>query len=75
MRRLGSAPTWRGEPFWTDCAILADAGIPAVMFGADGGGAHAAEEWAEEASVEALADILFDAAVTFCGRRATDAPG
>lgn len=67
-RRLGRAPAWRGEPFWTDCAILAGAGIPAVMFGADGAGAHAAQEWAEEASVEALADILSDAAVAFCGR-------
>jgi hypothetical protein len=41
-----------------------------VMFGVDGGGAHAAEEWAEEASVEALADILFDTAMAFCGRSA-----
>ncbi len=66
--RLGKAPALRAEPFWTDCAILAGAGIPAVMFGADGEGAHAAEEWAEEASVEALADILADTAASFCGR-------
>jgi acetylornithine deacetylase len=65
--RLGRAPAWRGEPFWTDCAILAGAGIPCVMFGADGGGAHAAEEWAEGASVEALAKILFETARDFCG--------
>ena len=68
--RLGRAPPWRGEPFWTDCAILSAAGIPCVMFGADGGGAHAAEEWAEEASVDALADILCDTALAFCGRAA-----
>src|SRR5579863_1218488 len=66
--RLGRAPEWRGEPFWTDCAILAGAGIPCLMFGADGGGAHAAEEWAEEASVEALADILEATALAFCER-------
>jgi acetylornithine deacetylase len=66
--RLGRAPEWRGEPFWTDCAILAAAGTPCLIFGADGGGAHAAEEWAEERSVETLADILLDTAVTFCGR-------
>jgi len=66
--RLGRAPEWRAEPFWTDCAILSAAGIPCVMFGADGGGAHAAEEWADEASVEALADVLFDTALAFCGR-------
>ncbi len=64
--RLGQTPAWRGEPFWTDCAILAAAGIPCVMFGADGGGAHAAEEWAEERSVDALADILFETAQDFC---------
>jgi acetylornithine deacetylase len=64
--RLGKTPAWRGEPFWTDCAILAAAGIACVMFGADGGGAHAAEEWAEEGSVEALAEILFETAWGFC---------
>jgi acetylornithine deacetylase len=64
---LGHMPALRGEPFWTDCAILATAGIPCVMFGADGGGAHAEEEWAEEKSVETLAEILFAAARAFCG--------
>lgn len=66
-RRLGRRPGYRAEPFWTDCAILADAAIPAVMFGADGGGAHASEEWADLASVEALAEILTDTATRFCG--------
>jgi acetylornithine deacetylase len=64
---LGRPPAWRGEPFWTDCAILQAGGIPCVMFGADGGGAHAAEEWAEEESVEALTEILFETARSFCG--------
>ncbi|MGH7083076.1 MAG: M20/M25/M40 family metallo-hydrolase, partial [Acetobacteraceae bacterium] len=66
-RKLGRAPDYRAEPFWTDCAILADASIPAVMFGADGDGAHASEEWADLSSVEALADILIDTATRFCG--------
>lgn len=65
--RLGRAPVVTGAPFWTDCAILAAAGIPTVMFGADGGGAHAAEEWADEASVETVADILLDTVLAFCG--------
>ena len=64
--RLGYVPKLRAEPFWTDCAILAEAGVPSLLFGAAGGGAHAAEEWAEEPSVETLADILTDAAVAFC---------
>lgn len=65
---LGHTPASGSEPGWTDCAILADAGIPSLLFGASGDGAHAAEEWADEASVEKLADILRDAAITFCGR-------
>ena len=64
--RLGHAPVRRGEPFWIDCAILQGAGIPCVMFGADGGGAHAATEWTDIRSVETLADILTEAAITFC---------
>ena len=46
-------------------SILAEAGIPCVMFGGDGAGAHAATEWADEASVRALADILAQTAITF----------
>jgi acetylornithine deacetylase len=65
-RHLGCTPTRRGEPFWTDCAILQNAGIPCVMFGADGGGAHAASEWTTVESVERLADILTDTALDFC---------
>jgi len=63
---LGRTPKRRGEPFWTDCAILQAAGIPCVMFGADGAGAHAATEWTDVKSVETLADILTETALAFC---------
>lgn len=66
-RVLGARPARRGEPFWTDCAILKDAGIPCVMFGADGAGAHAKTEWTTLGSVRRLADILTDTALEFCG--------
>ena len=66
-RNLGHAPARRGEPFWTDCAILQEAGMSCVMFGADGGGAHAASEWTTVDSVNRLADILTDTALDFCG--------
>lgn len=56
----GSTPTVRGEPFWTDCALLSDAGIPTVLFGVDGGGAHAAEEWVTISSLIALTNTLDD---------------
>lgn len=31
----GRPPHHRSEAFWTDAALLADAGIPAVLFGVD----------------------------------------
>ncbi|OWV93577.1 ArgE/DapE family deacylase [Rhizobium sp. R693] len=65
-RIMGEKPVRRGEPFWTDCAILQAAGIPSVMFGAGGGGAHAPTEWADITSVEVLCDILTDSAIEFC---------
>ena len=34
-----------GAPYWADAAFIAAAGIPTVMFGASGDGAHAVEEW------------------------------
>lgn len=56
----------RGEPFWTDCALLAEAGIPAVLFGVRGGGAHAAVEWAEIDSIHTVADVLRRTIDEFC---------
>ena len=41
----------RGEAFWTDAALLAEAGIPAVLFGVDGAGAHASTEWVDLGSL------------------------
>jgi len=65
--RTGKPVPRRGEPFWTDCAILQGAGTPCVMFGADGAGAHAASEWVDMASVGTLTDILTETAAAFCG--------
>jgi acetylornithine deacetylase len=59
-------PVLRGEPFWTDCALLAAAGIPAVLFGVTGGGAHAASEWVDLASVETVAQVLERTIGDFC---------
>jgi acetylornithine deacetylase len=47
-----TGPVIRGEQFWTDCALLADAGIDAVLFGPAGEGAHAASEWVDLDSLE-----------------------
>ncbi|MDO9590404.1 MAG: M20/M25/M40 family metallo-hydrolase, partial [Microcella sp.] len=58
-RVLGEPARLRGEPFWTDARLVHDAGIPCVVIGADGGGAHADNEWAECASVRALEAVLY----------------
>jgi acetylornithine deacetylase len=67
-RHLGTPPPHAGAPFWTDAAILADAGIDTVLIGPTGAGLHSAEEWVDLRSVADLAAILTDTAITFCGQ-------
>lgn len=55
-----------GVQFWTDAAVLSGAGIPAVLFGPSGSGAHAVEEWVDLASVRACAEIYLATALSFC---------
>jgi acetylornithine deacetylase len=55
-----------GVPFWTDAALLSTAGIPSVLLGPSGSGAHADEEWVDLTSVRTCADIYLAAAVEFC---------
>jgi acetylornithine deacetylase len=63
----GQAPRLVGEFPWFDAALLGAAGIPTVMFGPAGTGAHAAEEWVEVSSVVTCAHVLADLARRFCG--------
>lgn len=63
---LGHRPAVRGEPYWTDCALLDRAGIPCLLFGADGAGAHAATEYVDLASLDRLTDILTATIADFC---------
>jgi acetylornithine deacetylase len=55
-----------GVSFWTDAALLAAAGIPTVVFGPIGAGAHAAEEWVDLHSVEQAALIYAHTALDYC---------
>ncbi len=61
----GSAAT-RGEPFWTDAGLMLEAGIPCLVIGVDGGGAHADEEWATTVSIRQLAEVLRRSIEEFC---------
>ena len=63
---LGAAPQLIGVPFWTDAALFAASGIPTVVFGPRGEGAHAESEWVELEDVERLVQILLATAAEFC---------
>ncbi|MFF1874724.1 ArgE/DapE family deacylase [Kitasatospora herbaricolor] len=65
-KALGHPPVVRAEPFWTDCALLDRAGIPCLLFGVDGEGAHAATEYVDLASLEILTDVLTGTIADFC---------
>lgn len=55
----GVEPTIAGLSCWTDAALFAEAGIPALCFGpGDIARAHSATEWVEIADLERAADIL-----------------
>lgn len=64
---LGEPPDVIGETPWMDAAILKAAGVDTVVFGPDGRGAHAAEEWVDLESLDRLAGVLAGAAIRYCG--------
>ena len=66
LKVLNRKPEIAGVQFWTDAAILSAAGIPSVLFGPSGSGAHAVEEWVDLSSVKACAEIYLEAAMNFC---------
>jgi acetylornithine deacetylase len=63
---LGREPALCSDPAWMEAAILARAGIPTVVFGPAGEGAHAVVEWADLASTRACAETLLGVAREFC---------
>ncbi|MBN1149306.1 MAG: ArgE/DapE family deacylase [Anaerolineales bacterium] len=64
--RFGDKPAHAGAPFWTDAALLAEAGIEAVVLGPVGSGLHSEEEWVDLESCADLAQVLAGAALEFC---------
>src|SRR5262249_51076080 len=61
-----AAPELVGVPFWTDAALFAAAGIPTVVFGPGGQGAHADVEWVDLHDLERVARILLATAADVC---------
>lgn len=63
---LGRSVPEVGAAYWTDAATLDQAGIPTLLFGPAGAGAHAVEEWVDVASVAQCAAIYARVMVDFC---------
>ena len=55
-----------GAPYWADAAFIAAAGIPTVMYGASGTGAHAVEEWVSVKDTIAVTETLIEVAARIC---------
>jgi acetylornithine deacetylase len=66
---LGAAPAIGGASYWADAAFIAAAGIPTVMFGPSGEGAHAVDERVSIADTIAVTRILIEVARELCGAR------
>ena len=63
---LGAPPGIGGASYWADAAFIAAAGIPTVLFGPGGEGAHAVEEWVSLSDTAAVAETLLGLAGRFC---------
>jgi acetylornithine deacetylase len=59
-------PALIGMSFWTDAAILGDAGIPSILYGPTGAGLHSVEEWVEAQSVLTCRDALVALTKDWC---------
>ena len=63
---LDVAPDLVGVSFWADSALLSAAGIPTVLFGPIGEGAHAEVEWVDIASLERCVEVYVGVAAELC---------
>ena len=63
---IGGEPPVAGVSYWADSAFIAAAGIPTVLFGPSGEGAHAVEEWVSVPDTVACAEVLTAVAAEFC---------
>ena len=63
----GATAAIAGASYWADSAFIAAAGIPTVLFGPGGQGAHEVEEWVSLADTEMVARTLVATARRMCG--------
>jgi acetylornithine deacetylase/succinyl-diaminopimelate desuccinylase-like protein len=65
LRHAGEAEV-AGVPFWADSAVFAAAGIPTVVYGPGGEGAHAQVEWVDLADLERCKDVYVAVTLELC---------
>jgi acetylornithine deacetylase len=58
LEAAGRDPAPTGMSFWTDAAVLAAAGIPAVLFGPGGAGLHSTVEYVNIPDLYVCRDVL-----------------
>jgi acetylornithine deacetylase len=66
VRRVADAGDDTGALFWTDAALIANAGIPTVLFGPAGEGAHATVEWVSLSSLTRVREVVRRVAAEWC---------
>ncbi|MGB6579552.1 MAG: hypothetical protein WBF34_16700, partial [Streptosporangiaceae bacterium] len=52
--------------YWADSAFLAAAGVPTVLYGPEGEGAHADIEWVSRPGTSTATTVLTQLAQNFC---------
>jgi acetylornithine deacetylase len=62
----GVSPAIEGASYWADSGFIAAAGIPTVLFGPSGAGAHETEEWVSISDTETVARTLVATARRLC---------
>ncbi len=62
----GPGTTVAAMSYWADSAFLAAAGIPTVLYGPEGEGAHADTEWVSRTGTSTAAAVLTRLAQDFC---------
>jgi acetylornithine deacetylase len=62
----GVSPAIEGASYWADSGFISAAGIPTVLFGPSGAGAHETEEWVSISDTETVARTLLATARRLC---------
>ncbi len=63
---VGPEAKFGAQTFWTDAALLSEAGVPSILFGPGGGGLHSKVEFVRLEDVRLCAETLVECARTFC---------